>query len=135
MTRVIVHAGFHKTGTTSLQDYLRKIRPRLPPDIGVYLDSDFPEVGARAVRYGQRPYPWRLARFARALRRYLAGIEPHETYVLSWEGFSGIMPGHRRLTGPARNIHRAAIPLARAIIRELRRRFGPRTDITFYYSP
>ena len=44
------------------------------------------------------------------------------------------MPGHRRLTGPVRNIRRAAIPLNRTIIRELRRRFGPGVEITFFYS-
>jgi Sulfotransferase domain len=134
MTQVIVHAGFHKTGTSSLQDYLRKIRHRLPEGIAVHLKEDFLDAGNLARRYGQRPYPWRRRRFARALRRYLAEIDDSPVHILSWEGFSGIMPGHRRATGPVRNIHRAAIPLARTIVRELRRRFGPDTEITFLYT-
>ncbi len=134
MTRVIVHAGFHKTGTSSLQDYLRHIRGDLPEGIAIHLKENFPDAGNLARRYGQRPYPWRLRRFSRALRRYLDGVGEAEVHVLSWEGFSGIMPGHRRPTGPVRNIRRAAIPLARAIIRELRRRFGADVGITFLYT-
>lgn len=134
MTRVIVHAGFHKTGTSSLQDYLRKVRRRLPDDIAVHLKEDFLEAGNLARRYGQRPYPWRRRRFARSLRKYLSSIDDSAVHILSWEGFSGIMPGHRRLTGPVRNIRRAAIPLARTIVTELHRRFGPGVDITFLYT-
>lgn len=134
MTKVIVHAGFHKTGTSSLQDYLRKIRHRLPENIAVHLKEDFLDAGNLARRYGQRPYPWRRRRFARALRRFLATVDDRPVQVLSWEGFSGIMPGHRRLTGPVRTIRRAAIPLNRTIIRELRRRFGKETEIIFLYT-
>ncbi|GKY89346.1 sulfotransferase [Sinisalibacter aestuarii] len=134
MTQVIVHAGFHKTGTSSLQDYFRKIRHRLPDGIAVHLKEDFLDAGNLARRYGQRPYPWRRRRFARALRRYLATVDERPVHILSWEGFSGIMPGHRRLTGPVRNIRRAAIPLAHTIIAELRRRFGPEVEITFLYT-
>lgn len=134
MTHVYVHAGFHKTGTSSLQDYLRTTRKDLAPYVAVHLKEDFLKAGNLARRYGQRPYPHRRIRFARALRAYLASVPDHERHILSWEGFSGIMPGHRRLTGPVRNIRRAAIPLNRAIIRELKRRFGPDVKITFYYT-
>jgi hypothetical protein len=33
MTRVIVHAGYHKTGTTSLQDFLHRNRAALAPHL------------------------------------------------------------------------------------------------------
>lgn len=134
MTRVIVHAGFHKTGTSSLQDYLRDVRHLLPDDIAVHLKEDFPEAANLAHRYGERPYRWRLLRFARSLRRYLDGVDDRANHILSWEGFSGIMPGHRRFTGPVRNFDRAAVPLAKTIAAELRRRFGPGVDITFLYT-
>ncbi|MGH1368168.1 MAG: hypothetical protein ACRBCL_06090 [Maritimibacter sp.] len=134
MTQIFVHAGFHKTGTSSLQDYLRTHRAALSDHVQIHLKEDFLEAGNLARRYGQKPYPHRRLRFARALRKYLSGVQDHPRHLLSWEGFSGIMPGHRRLTGPVRNIHRAAIPLNRTIIRALRRRFGSDVDITFYYS-
>lgn len=134
MTEVYVHAGFHKTGTSSLQDYLRTTRRDLAPYIQVHLKEDFLEAGNLARRYGQKPYPHRRRRFARALRRYLAQVPDQDRHILSWEGFSGIMPGHRRLTGPVRNIRRAAIPLNRTIVSEVKRRFGPDVKITFYYT-
>lgn len=134
MTRVIVHAGFHKTGTSSLQDYLRAIRGRLPGSIALHLAEDFAEAGTCARRYGQRPGPWHLRRFSLALRRYLASVNDAPTHVLSWEGFSGVMPGHRRFGHPVRNVHRAAVPLAHAIIVELRRRFGDDAEIVFFYT-
>jgi len=135
MTRVIVHAGFHKTGTSSLQDYLRQNRALLAPHVSIHLKTDFKDAGNLARRYGLKPYSWRRRRFSRALRRYLAGVDDHPTVFLSWEGFSGVMPGHRRaITGTIRNFRRAGIPLARSIIREIHRRFGADADIVFLYT-
>ena len=74
MTRVIVHAGFYKTGTTSLQAYLARHRAALAPWFDYYGQADFEQAGAEARIYGQRPFPWRKARFRAALRRFLAGI-------------------------------------------------------------
>jgi len=135
MTRVIVHAGFHKTGTTSLQDFLYRNRAALKPFLSYYGKSDFLAAGAHARIYAQRPFPWRLWRFRRAFRAFLSGIEADGTIVLSRETFSGGMPGHRQLGGKLMMSYgRAARPLSRVIVSELRRRFGPETDITFFYT-
>lgn len=135
MTHVIVHAGFHKTGTSSLQDYLRAHRARLADRVTIYLKDDFLDAGNAARRYGMRPHPWRMWRFRRALREFLNAIPEAPVIFLSWEGFSGVMPGHRRpLSGPVRGMARAAVPLARGIVAELRHRFGPTARIEFLYT-
>ncbi|MDD8022888.1 MAG: hypothetical protein PHX82_07270 [Paracoccaceae bacterium] len=135
MTRIVVHAGFHKTGTTSLQDYLRHNPHRLTDHAAIYLKEDFLAAGNCGRLYGLRPYPWRLWRFRHALRQFLTGIEAVPQIFLSWEGFSGVMPGHQRLlTGTIRDFSRSAIPLARTIASELRHRFGPDCQIEFLYT-
>jgi len=135
MTRVIVHAGFHKTGTSSLQVYLRANRDALQEHVKIYLKADFLSAGNLGRVYGLKPYPWRRRWFAAALRAFLTKIPDDEVIFLSWEGFSGVMPGHRRaVTGQISNYTRTAIPLARSISAELRRRFGPDTEVEFLYT-
>lgn len=135
MTRVIVHAGYHKTGTTSLQDFMQANRAALAHWLDYYGKADFFGAGADARIYAQRPYPWRLGRFRRSLRRFLATIPDRDLIVLSRETFSGGMPGHRRLGGaPMTSYFGPALKLARVIVAELRRRFGPDVEIVFFYT-
>ncbi|HGG04075.1 MAG TPA: hypothetical protein ENK28_01345 [Aliiroseovarius sp.] len=135
MTRIIVHAGFHKTGTSSLQQYLRRTRRDLAQYGAIYLKEDFLDAGNAGRIYGLKPFPWRLRRFRRHLRGFLESIPDDKVIFLSWEGFCGVMPGHRRIGGRSvRDMATSGIPLARAIVKELRRRFGPDADITFLYT-
>ncbi len=135
MTRIIVHAGYHKTGTTSLQDFLHDNRDMLAPYLRYYGKEDFRGAGAAARIYAQKPFPWRLRRFRLSLRRFLADLPGGGTIVLSRETFSGGMPGHRRMGGALiTSYHQPALRLARVTIAELRRRFGQGTDITFFYT-
>lgn len=133
--KVIVHAGYHKTGTTSLQDFLYDNRYLLAPYLRYYGKNDFRQAGADARIYAQKPFPWRLYRFRQSLRRFLADLPEGRPIVLSRETFSGAMPGHRRIGGAMiRSYHRPARRLAGVIIGELRRRFGQDVDITFFYT-
>ena len=135
MTHVIVHAGFHKTGTTSLQDFLQQNHRYLHPYFDYYGQNDFLNAGAAARLYAQRPFPHRLHRFRKAFRKFLAQIPDRNTIILSRESFSGGMPGHRKLGGAMiTSYHQPALKLARVIIAELRRRFGAEVDITFFYT-
>jgi hypothetical protein len=135
MTRVIVHAGFHKTGTTSLQDFLNQNKSALAPYMAYYGKMDFLDAGAHARIYAQRPFPHRLFKFRRSLRAFLESIPNHSTIVLSRETFSGGMPGHRTLSGRLMTSYqRPAKRLAKVIIQEIRRRFGPEAEITFFYT-
>lgn len=136
MTRVIVHAGFHKTGTSSLQTYLGQNRKLFRPWFDFYGQGDRLHRSAVTARtYAQFPFPWRLAAFRRAFRAELAAVPEAETIVLSREHFSGLMPGHRRWN--RRMIRRftpAAVPIGRVIVAELRRRFGPDTRVEFLFT-
>jgi len=133
--RVIVHAGFHKTGTTSLQDFLYQNKSSLAPYMAYYGKMDFLDAGTQARIYAQRPFPHRLIKFRHAFRAFLENIPDHSLIVLSRETFSGGMPGHHTLSGRLMTSYqRPAKRLAKVIISELRRRFGPSTEITFFYT-
>ena len=133
--RVIVHAGFHKTGTTSLQDFFSTNAEALAPYLAYYGKADFLQAGAQARIYAQRPFPHRLYMFRRSLRRFLESIPEHETIVLSRETFSGGMPGHHTVSGRLMlSYERPAQRLARVIISELHRRFGRDAQIVFFYT-
>lgn len=135
MTRVIVHAGYHKTGTTSLQDFMEANRATLSPVLAYYGKTDFLGAGANARIYAQRPYAWRLARFRRSLRKFLKSIPDHDLIVLSRETFSGGMPGHHQVNGALMTSYFGpSLKLAHTIIAELRRRFGETVEITFFYT-
>ena len=135
MTRVIVHAGYHKTGTTSLQDFMRNNKALLAPHLRYYGKNDFRQAGANARIYAQKPFPWRLYRFRKSLRRFLRDVPEGGTIVLSRETFSGGMPGHHRAGGALMiSYYQPALRLAGVITSELRRRFGQDVDITFFYT-
>lgn len=133
--RVLIHAGFHKTGTTSLQAYLRLMRDRLKPYADIYLKEDFLVAGRLGRRFSLHPYLRRRLKFRGAFRAFLESIQPAENIVMSWESFSGAIPGFRRIDGGIiENYSRAAIPLATEIINELKHRFGDDIDIEFIYT-
>ncbi len=134
MTRIIVHAGFHKTGTTSLQKYLAETRPLLAEWFSYYGQDDFKVAGARARIYAQKPFYWRRLRFRRAFAAFLAEIPDAKVIVLSRETFVGVMPGHRDWRGRTLQDFSAAIPLCQDVIRCLTQRFGKDTEIEFLFT-
>ena len=135
MVHVIVHPGFHKTGTSSLQSWLGQNRRALKPYLSFYGKADFLTAGSAARIYGQKPYPWRLRAFRRSLDRFLGKIPDAPVIVLSRETFSGSMPGHRRFPGRLISGYRSvAVPLGQQIIAALQARFGADVQITFLYT-
>ena len=135
MTRVIVHAGFHKTGTTSLQKYLAKTRGRLAPYFAYYGQNDFLAAGARARIYAQKPFYWRRLRFRRAFRKFLSSIPDNHTIVLSRETFCGVMPGHRDWRRRViQDFCTAGIPLCLDVADALKKRFGRDVQIEFLFT-
>ena len=135
MTRVIVHTGFHKTGTSSLQSYLAENRKALKPYMVFYGKAAFLQAGSAARIYGQKPFPWRRRAFRRSLDAFLASVPDAPVIVLSRETFSGAMPGHRRIFGGmVRDYRRAAVPLGREIVAALQARFGPEVQVEFLHT-
>ncbi len=132
MTRVIAHAGFHKTGTTSLQAFLERNAGALAPHIAIYQKQALKRARHPGRLYGQFPVVWRRWLFRYAFREFLATVADAPTIVISRENFCGMMLGLRG--NRPRHYAHTAVPLAREIIRELRRRFGPEVKIEFLYT-
>ncbi|NHX27817.1 hypothetical protein HA397_28135, partial [Escherichia coli] len=99
MTHVIVHAGFHKTGTTSLQQCLRAHRKLLKPHVALYFGARLGPVQHRGRHYGYSPTDEMLGKFRRALRRFLRDVPEADQIVLSREAFSGALLGETRVNG------------------------------------
>jgi hypothetical protein len=133
---VIVHAGFHKTGTSSLQIYLAQHRDALAPWFDFHGQGAALHRSAVAARiYASRQFPWRLKAFRAALRADLPALPDADTIVLSREQYCGVLPGHRRWNGRLiRDFTRAGVPLGRVLKAELITRFGPGTDVEFLYT-
>ncbi|MEN8839698.1 MAG: hypothetical protein ABF288_01115 [Octadecabacter sp.] len=93
--RVIVHAGFHKTGTTSAQQFLFANRKDIWPRCALALPRKLRQGAARmAVRYSRYGTSALLDGFSEDLHAMLSKIDPGNRKVLiSEENLSGRMPG------------------------------------------
>lgn len=129
MVRVLLHTGFHKTGTTSLQTLLTQNRDALAPYVQISrLDSlDSPGIAARL--FGQRPTPKRLRAYRAALQEAVNDLPDAPVVILSRENLSGPMPGYRRWGLWRITRYDLAPVLLKPIIRALRRRYGPDVQI------
>lgn len=101
MRRIIIHAGFHKTGTTSLQQTLRANRAALRPDIRLVLRPGMTALceTARAYSRSREDYDLGLVKYEAALLVEQLQSEDAGTIILSSEDLSGHMPGRHGLHG------------------------------------
>lgn len=130
MIRLIVHAGFHKTATTSLQQLLAANRDRLGR-ARVFLRPDMLALCQSARAWSVRRDPLELALFKGAAAEFLAAseLDRRDVLILSSEDLSGHMPGRHGLTG-----YDAAPTLAEALVEAARAALGKKAAIAFYYS-
>ena len=100
--RVVVHAGFHKTGTTSLQQFLYKNGKHLWPKTAMVLPFKLRETAStQSLRYSRDPDPETLDAFAADLRAILSQLDlgPNRPVIISDENLSGHIPGRHGTTG------------------------------------
>ena len=130
MRRLVIHAGFHKTGTSTVQQILRKNRPALKPYMRSILRAGLVETVHAARGYSTWRDPLSLAKFDRRFRRLLSGVAPMPRRVLclSAEELSGHMPGHDTLMD-----YGAAPVLATRMARAATHLY-PRAEVVFVYS-
>jgi hypothetical protein len=130
--RVVIHAGFHKTGTTSTQSVFRRNAGKLAPRVRVMLQADM-RLAVFATRHAHRrpAAPIRAlfrAALTHALRRGPKGDA--RPVLVSWEGLSGVIPGRDGVRGYAAT----APALAADAVRAVRAAFGPEAEITLVYT-
>ncbi|WP_321829914.1 hypothetical protein [Thalassovita sp.] len=133
--RILIHAGFYKTGTTSLQAQLARVQQDLSPYFHYFGPNKLRDTGALAREFGRHLTEDSRRAFRRGFGRFVADLPEDGNIVISRENYAGIMPGHRGLDGEIlTDINPAARMLARDIRAGLERRFGNDMDLQFLYS-
>lgn len=130
MRRIIIHAGFHKTGTTSLQKTLRANRAALRPDIRLVLRPGMTALceSARAFSRSRQDYDLGLVKYEAALLAEALRDETATTIILTSEDLSGHMPGRHGLHG-----YGAAPHLMRALSVAFKAA-SPDDALTFFFT-
>jgi hypothetical protein len=131
--KVIFHAGFHKTGTTSVQAALHLHSPALAPTFAIQTRTSSPTLlnAAEAARdHSATPSPQTAARLTESLMHWAASLTltPTQGLLVSCEDFSGHIPG--RFGVPD---YRAALPITVAIRAALHTHL-PRHRLTFLFT-
>ncbi len=132
MTRkIVIHAGFHKTGTTSVQSMLRENAPVLAPHVRVLLKPDFEDLTNTARAFSIDPREKTLASVARAATAFFDGLDPDDArpILMSSEDLSGHMPGRHGL-----ECYDSAGLVMKCIADAARARLGKSADLVFYFS-
>ena len=114
--RIILHPGFHRTGTSSIHEFLWTNRVALTPHVGVVLPGALEEAVRLCTGYSRDRNPLRLADLVDVLDRVLAeaGLAPETLgerhLILSAAGLAGQMPGGNGVTDYA------AVPITCAFL-------------------
>ena len=128
--KIILHAGFHKTGTASLQQTLRANRAALRPEIRLVLRPGMTALCecCRAYSRSREDYDLGLVKYEAAMLVERLEEEDATTIVISSEDLSGHMPGRHGLHG-----YGAAPHLIRALSVAFKAA-APDDEIVFFFS-
>lgn len=128
--KIVIHAGFHKTGTSTVQAVLRANRKALMPALAIRLKGQMQEL-MHATRgystYGTTDALNKVSRRFDALLADLPGM-PRRTLVLSAEELSGHMPGR----GPLADY--SAAPVLMYLYWQRAQQAFPKTPVVFCFS-
>ncbi|WP_295048877.1 hypothetical protein [uncultured Paracoccus sp.] len=134
MTRVFLHAGFHKTGTKSLQHFLRQNGAIIRPSADFVLPEDLRDITRLGFWYQDLPDPQLLAQMQTALQRVFARCEltqpgqNRRKLIISAENLLGRLPD-----GETDRLYPAATDLLRTAVQSLSV-LPPPVDIVVYLS-
>lgn len=90
--RILLHPGFHKTGTSSIQHLLWSNRETLAPQVGLVMLRHLKPVVKICAGFSKTRNPLALVDLADALQPALAEIDTPDL-VISCEGLAGHLPG------------------------------------------
>lgn len=127
---IVIHAGFHKTGTSTVQQVLRRNRPLLKPYMRSVLKGEMQALCHAARGYSTWRDPFTLDKFATRFAALLdrVGEMPKRALCLSAEELSGHMPGREGIGD-----YGAAPVLAAEMARVAAERH-PGAGLRLYYS-
>lgn len=95
MAKIILHPGFHKTGTSSAQHLLWKNRGALLPHVEIFQIRHLKAPGGSALAFSKSGNPVDLIDLGPQLDAAFAGLGPKEGrhILISHEGLLGHLPG------------------------------------------
>lgn len=99
--RIVIHAGFHKTGTSSVQAMLSTNKPALGPHLRVLLRKDFEALTNWTRRASASRDPADLRVVRRKAFVVFRDLTPDDArpVLLSAEDLAGVLPGRRGVPG------------------------------------
>ncbi|PJE29082.1 hypothetical protein SAMN06297129_1043 [Pseudooceanicola antarcticus] len=131
LPRLILHAGFHKTGTSSVQEMLDAAREVLSPQLRILLKRDMEALTAATRDHGGAPSPESLGRVETEAARLFDRLDPADPrpLLISSEDLSGLIPGRLGRRG-----YPEAPALLTALLHGLARSWGALPEVTLYLS-
>lgn len=128
--KIVIHAGFHKTGTSTVQAVLRANRKALMPALAIRLKGQMQELMHATRGYSTDANAEALDKVRRRFDALLAELPgmARRTLLLSAEELSGHMPGR----GPLATY--AAAPVLMYLYWERARAAFPETPVHFCFS-
>lgn len=130
--KILIHPGFHKTGTTTVQRSLEVNKPRLAESVRIFLPNDLRALGYSAKRYSSHPTRKKLGDIrekARELCEVLEEGDQQKPILMTCESLSGVLPGRENTWD-----YSAAPTILDAVTTELKLHFGSGTQILVVYS-
>ena len=131
MTRVLLHPGFHKTGTSSLQHGAMDLAEELAPHLRVLFTQDVQEATRFAKRYSAYRDQADLERFAEAFTDVIDTLDPDDPrgVLITSEDLCGYIPGNHGVMA-----YDAAPALMHVAAAVLRARFGAGAKICVFFT-
>ncbi|MFW2541189.1 hypothetical protein ACN2XU_01010 [Primorskyibacter sp. 2E107] len=128
--QLIIHAGFHKTGTSTVQATLLKNREALSDHVTIFLRDDILPMVKAARRFSIRRDSASLDLFSSSCAAWLSNLEERSTpMIIATEDIAGAMPGRAGVADYS------ALPIVMgAFETAARKRFGDVLDLTIYLS-
>ncbi|MDD9725596.1 hypothetical protein PVV74_09035 [Roseovarius sp. SK2] len=131
MPRILLHPGFHKTGTSSLQRGAAQVQRALRPHLRLIFTHDLIEATRMAKRFSAYREQSDLRRFAEAFTATIRDTDPDEprALMITSEDLCGYIPGNHGVTSYA-----AAAPLMNVATAVLAAHFGPEAPIGVLFT-
>lgn len=132
MTRVIIHAGFHKTGTTTAQQFLMHNGEHIWPHHAIAVQHRIRDALQFALAYSTGGGSFALEEFRSRFKAFLKTLNlgGHRGLIISAENLAGMMPGKNDLVEG----YSSCPELMKVVARCVEDVIDPNPDMTFHFS-